>query len=198
MRKSIVKGLLLFNVIFSGVASMEASHPLMDKEWVTVKDSQEHLEVRFPLQPSHLSFDLPLESSDQLGHLEVFSTPAYHGLFMLSSLYSPLFVGKELHPEEFRKLFYTFIIKRMFYSPKVFKHIKNFEHSKTTFEGLPAMSFSFSYQDNQVPRKLSGLAVLKDKKLYTLFYLAAEDHFDVGVLRKFIDSLHFTDNYLDN
>lgn len=175
-----------------GVSVANSNAP-QEQDWILVNDAQDHMEALFPYQPSHLTFSIPIEKSEQLGHLEVYSTPIQKGLVMLCILSLPEYQKKEFEAHNFQKTFYNYIIKRMFYSPKLLKNYDNFNHKNTTIEGEPGLEFSFSYLENQLPRHLTGIAILKNSKLFIFFYIAADKNHQKEVMDKFLHSFRFTD-----
>lgn len=190
MNHTVLKSFTLTIFIF-GVLSMNASE--QSKSWEPLKISLDHIEASFPQKPIHMTFDLPLQGTDRIGQLNVYSTQVDEGLLMLSSIYSPLFDGKEINPKNFEKILYTFIIQRMFYQPHFFEDHKIINLEKSTVHKNPALRFSFSYQDHEDIKILSGMAVSKGSKLFILFYLASENKFEKSILEQFEKSFHFMD-----
>lgn len=182
----------LFIAIFCiGVQALKASEQPLIPNWVTIQDQTKHLEVSFPCKPIQMAFDLPLESTEQMGHLDVYSAPFDKGLCMLTVLSYPFFVENELEQNHFKEIFYSFIVKRMFYFPQVFQDHQTFESEKISWQGHPAIRFLLTYQDKQITKVLSGITTLKERKLYTLFYLNSENEFKKQFVNQFLDSLHF-------
>ena len=180
-----MKHIWVFIVTFLlGVYPMNASEDLSNTSWVTIKDDAEQLQASFPHQPVHMQFDVSKKEQ-----LDVYVSPFKEGIVTLFILSGRPLKDSDLEPKAFENLFYSVFVQRMFNQPKIFKVNQQIDHEKTSFEGNPALKFSFSYQDRDKTRLLEGLTILKDEQLITLFYLASEDVFNEAILQRFIDSL---------
>ncbi|MBA3722730.1 MAG: hypothetical protein H0W88_10065 [Parachlamydiaceae bacterium] len=188
MQVSFVKRILVFIAVYTGGILMNVSAQSNDHPWITTEDPYEHFHVSFPHHPTHMAFDIPLENTEQLGKLNVYSAPFGNQLLMFCSLYSPTFKGPEATVKQFQEIFYTFIIKRMFYQPKVFKKEAIYSQKNIQFQGMPGIRFELQYNEHGTEKKLSGLATFKDSKIHILFYLAPKGNFDEIILENFIGS----------
>lgn len=96
-----------------------------------------------------------------------------------------------IQPAAFKDFFYSQLIQRMFYDPQVFKHHQKFQTEKLKWQKAPALHFSFAYDEDNVPKRMEGMAVFRQQKLIILFYLCAEDSFNEELAKQFINSLSF-------
>jgi hypothetical protein len=181
----------ILSFTFLGVVRMEASNQPTQKTWIPIKGRGKSFKARFPSQPIAMSFDIPLEGGHQIGHMNIYTALAGEGTLMLAEIHSPLFNGTELETKQFRKIFDSFIIRRMFYYPQIFNERAKYSEKHLTLHGNNALRFSFLYEEGQLRRKLAGLAVSKGKDLYILFYITLEKEFDEGLWQTFTDSFHF-------
>lgn len=180
-----MKGLLIFSLLLFGVLMGEQI-----SNWIHFEDPEEHIQLSFPHHPSRMSFDISTEGTEQLGKLVVYSAPLEKGLLMACVLFLPNFSGHELEGLYFKDLLFNHVISRMFYQPKVFKEKAVFRTKKQIeMHGNPGIGFTFTYEDNSGPHRLSGVAVKKSGKLYILFYLAAAEHYDEVLLNEFTQNL---------
>ncbi len=178
-------------VIMEGDVMAKSEKNKSSQKWVTFKEVQKGVQVDFPHQPVSLIFDLPYQNTPPTGMLEVISCPTTSGIYLLAILDEPNVTEQSLEPDEFRRLFQDYLISHLFFNPRSFQYHQTFHHASTTYEDFPALSFEFSYDDEDVMKHLEGLAVLKDEKLYCLFSLASDNHFDRKGLKKFLDSATF-------
>jgi hypothetical protein len=188
MKRLLTKNLnRIFTMFFLGVLSMSTAARSDQPHNLTITDPKEAMQVTFAHPPTHMFFDIPVK--EHMGNLNVYLAPFEKEIWMCCSLALPPFTGKQLE-ENFSQIFYSHIIQRMFYSPQVFKK-ENFSKKNIQFEGYPAVRFSTTYQDNQVEHLLSGIAIIRENKLYILFYATLEESFNEQALQTFVQSFHF-------
>lgn len=192
--KSWLWGCLL---IFIGVQSMDASEQPLKQDWVNIHDQIKGIEAAFPRHPIHMQFDISLKEKKHTGKLEVYSVALNKATLMLTTITSPDLTETILEPSQFKNIFYSVIIQRMFYYPRKFQDHQVFKQEKIVYQGQPALSFSFSYHDKGMPQSLSGLAILQNQRLYILFYLAAKQDFQQETAQKFLHSFQFLKNEND-
>jgi hypothetical protein len=151
-----------------------ASHP-ENQNWITFTEPSGHFKVSFPHQPVHMHFDLTKE--DHLsGYLEVYSAAINQGVFMVNIISSPSFKEKDdLSKEFFHSIFYSCCIRRLFYYPKRFKDLNSFKIEQTNIQGYRALNFMTHHSNEPKKEKLSGIAILKNDRLFIIFSIASEN-----------------------
>lgn len=169
-----------------GLSGQSLNHP-----WISFKDSLDHFKIDFPYQPVHMEFDLTKEDALR-GHLAVYSSALHTGVLMVNVISSQALKEQLLEESFFKKVFYSCFVRRVFYKPKALKDVPFTHIEKTNVQGLPALKFSLTYPDHesQDTRKMMGLAVLKDTKLYTILVLASETSTERALFDQFIHSFH--------
>lgn len=193
----------LFDVKFSfligcaswliGVANMANASDLSNQpKWVNIKDSVHRMQVSFPRKPFELSLDLPFQNTPATGNVHIYSVPMEkeNGLLVLSILTSPEVNHRNLEEERFKLNFEKYVVKYLFHQPHDFHKNQSFKGFKDEYEGLPILSFQFSYLDDQKAKLLKGVAVVQDNTIYHLFYVAQKNNYDDEILKEFVGSFH--------
>lgn len=173
-----------------GVSAMaNASHSDHQPKWVNIKDSDNQMRVSFPRKPHELSFDLPFQNTPATGNLHIYSLPVEKGLLALSVLESPVLNEEVLQEEIFKQHFYSFVVNYLFHEPHRFKKNQSFKGTRDEFQGIPILSFQFTYQtEDKETQMVKGAALLKNQTLYNLFYLAPKEGYDDELLKEFVGS----------
>lgn len=167
---------------------MKAEDPSPQHHEVLVQDPLDHFQVAFPREPIHMTFNVPLENTQQVGHLNVYTTTVENEVLMMATIDSPLFNGKELEPQVFQNLLYSILIQRMFYEPKIFKDHYSFKSKLTSIDDNDALAFTVFFLDHGEPKKLAGTAISTGHKLHILLCLASEKNFEEAVWKHFLGS----------
>lgn len=188
--KTSLKALILGLTIFFNRGIM-AEHPQdrLSQDWVTIQDEETGIKVDFPHNPLEVTLDLPFQNTPPAGQIRVYSVPTSKGLLALSTWHPSSIKDNELTKEKLYEFFETVLIPHLFFNPAVFHQHQNFEFALKPFEGHPAASFVFSFEDHGVMKKLEGMAMNKEGTLYIPFYLAAKSDFDRQILQRFLKSI---------
>lgn len=158
-------------------------------QWIPVQDLAQHFEARFPRTPVKMDFDFPKAHTLKDSHLTVYSSATKQGTTILGVISSSNLTDQVLQNESFKNLFYQSLVKWVFHHPKAFQQQQAYHPKKTSWQGSPGLEFTFTYQEHGEPRTLSGLAVLKNQRLYILFEIAASSQ-NTSTFRPFVDSFH--------
>lgn len=177
-------------LLLVGCPYIHAERSIMEP-WTIVKNSHAHFEAAFPHQPAELEFDILRTDPSPQGHLQVYLAPIKKGAFFVCVLTSESLSEKDLDAKNFQDLFHSYFVLRMLYDPHSFENTQKYHQTKLTFDGAPAIDFTYEYEEKQISKKLSGIAILKDNQIYIVFYLASEKDFDENDLKKLINSFHF-------
>lgn len=192
--KQILRYAFIFLVSFiSGDYAMATSHSSSSNQWIAFMDPSHEFEVDFPHEPVHMQFQLFPEDSLE-GQLDVYTVSLNEGVLMVSVI-TPRSIqelkNNELLGKKFNQFFYSCFARRLFYQPQMFKKNAVFKITPSTYDGYPSSLFSISYWDeNQEKHILSGLIVLKEHHLYTLFYISPDHYKDLALFQHFIQSFH--------
>lgn len=160
--------------------------------WVIFKEPLEHFHAAFPHQPVQMEFDLTKEDA-LTGSLHVYTASLPQGTLMVTTLSSPSLakLGKQdLTEETFKNIFYSCLIRRIFYEPHLFKQSSHFLTKQIDFERQPALQFSITYSSPRDEQVLSGFTVLKNQKLYSVFYITSKQNKSTDEFNYFIHSFH--------
>lgn len=178
--------------LVTGVAPMVAVSSSLNDSWMTIESKDETMRVAFPKKPLDLKFNIPDKKTRTNGKLHIYSTPIKkgHGLLALSILTISEINKNSLEPKQFKENFQTYLVNYLYNEPHQFNHRQKFKSRLDEFEGIPLLSFQFSYKDkdNDDPLLLKGAALIHGHKLYQLFYLAPENEYDEEILTSFVSS----------
>lgn len=167
-----------------------AVHAKSLSDWIKIHDAKAGLEAAFPGNPIEMSFDLPFQNTPSKGNLHLYSVPLETGVIILSILKTPDISDKILTEEPFKECVDAYLVKYLFQEPHVFHQKQTFKSKKEQYEGLPLMSFQFSYWDGHHTQWMKGAAFVKDGVLYKLIYLAPKEGYDNKLLEHFVGSFH--------
>jgi|GEM_PF-5704287 len=180
--------------LIAGVMPMSAMSNVVNQSgWIVIKNTNQRMEISFPRPPLELKFNIPFKTSSENGELRIYSLPVEknEGLLVLSVLTAPTITEKALEIKQFKKNFISYLVKYLFNEPHLFNHHQTFKCNSNEFEGIPLLSFQFSYEDDQAKQILRGVGIVHENKLYQLFYLAPEKGYKVEILKKFVSSFKF-------
>lgn len=189
MKTSLNVLILGLTFILNRGAMAEQSQDPLSQHWVTIQDTETGLKADFPHPPLEITLDYPFQNTPPTGQIHVYSVPTQKGLLALSTFHSSTLKDKELKKEMLHEFFETILVPHFFFNPSVFQNQQIFEFKATQFEGLPAASFQFYFQDHEVMKKLEGMAIIKDQTLYIPFYLASKNDIDPQILHRFLKSI---------
>lgn len=169
---------------------VHASEADNQSKWTRVIHSNKQMRISFPRKPLELSFDLPFRNELGRGNLHLYSVPMSKegGLLALAVLTAPHLSEKVLEEEQFKKYFESYLVKYLFYHPQMFQQNQTFKSSLSDFQGMPILSFEFTYQEKEKIQMVKGAAVLQDQTLYYLFYLASKKGYDDELLKEFVST----------
>lgn len=183
---AVILGLSLF--LNRGIMA-EQSHDPLSQNWVTIKDDGTGLKADFPHHPLEITLDVPFQNIPPKGQIHVYSVPTQKGLLALCTFRSSTLKDNELSKESLNEFFETILVPHFFFNPSIFQDHQIFDFTATQFDGHPASSFQFSFQDHEVVKQLKGIALIKDQNLYIPFYLASKNDFDPQILKRFLKSI---------
>lgn len=167
---------------------MQTSGQLPADQWIMFNDPADRFKASFPFEPVYMQFNLTTQ--DLLpGNLDVYSVSWDKGVAMITTLSSSL-LKSTLSEEEFKKIFYSCLARRMFFHPRVFKDNQSFKIKKMTIDGIPGLDFSVSYSENNEEHFLKGRACIKDQTLYTIFIISEKEHANAKDFNTFLESFH--------
>lgn len=161
-------------------------------KWINVRNSENQMRISFPRKPLELSFDLSFQDKARTGNLHIYSVPMLEksGLLVLGILTAPHLTEEVLQEKQFGKHFDSYLVKYLFYHPQIFQRNQTFKRTLNEFDGMPILSFEFTYQDDEKTQMIKGAAVLRDQTLYYLFYLAPKKGYDDELLKEFVGTFH--------
>lgn len=176
----LIWGLFLF---LSGALMAEHAHG-----WTTIKDLERGVEIDFPHSPTEMTFDSPFQNTPAQGQIHFYSALTETGLLVLAT-FQPVGDKDYLQKEQLQQFFETFLVPHCFYNPAIFQNQQIFNFLETEFSGQKAASFQFFFQDQNMMKKLEGIAWIKENILYIPFYLSSEKEFDAELLHRFLHSI---------
>jgi hypothetical protein len=165
-----------------------ASEDKKPSKWINIGNSKSAMKISFPRKPFELSFAVSFKNEAKKGNLRIYSLPIEEkkGLLVLGVLSAPHLEKEVLQEDRFRKYFDSYIVKYLFYFPQIFQKNQTFNSKLSEFQGMPILSFDFTYQDEEKVQMIKGAAILHEQTLYFLFYLAPKKGYDDELLKEFV------------
>ncbi len=148
---------ILSMIFFSRNIVAESTDDLFSAEWVKIKDAKTSVSADFPYEPIQMNFDTPFQNTPSKGKICIYSAPTLHGLLGLSIFYSPELEFERWNKEKIQQYVEKLLIPHFFFDPAPFQQHCTSHFQPMVLKGQEAVFFQFSFQYQEVVKKIEGL-----------------------------------------